>query len=135
MTDSKAAGRTIRQLQERLAAHEAKALVARGTVAGDRVVVVEALDGWDAAGLKALASAAAEVPGVAVALFSTTTPALVVVARAKDVSLDAGAVVKALATSFGGRGGGKPDLAQAGALTGAPEDLVRTARELLGAES
>ncbi len=131
-TESKAAGRTIRQLQERLAAHEAKALVARGTVTGDRVVVVEALDGWDAAGLKALASAAAEVPGVAVALFSTTTPTLVVVARAKDVTVDAGAVLKALVAKFGGRGGGKPDLAQGGGIGGPMDALLAEARGLLG---
>jgi alanyl-tRNA synthetase len=71
-------------------------------------------------------------PGVAVALFSTTTPAVAVVARASDVSVDAGAVLKALVTTFGGRGGGKPDLAQGGGLNGATVDLLGAARELLG---
>jgi len=130
--ESKAAGRATRQLQERLASHEAKALVARGTPVRGGVVVVEALDGWDAAGLKALASAAAATPGVAVALFSAGTPSLVVVARASDVSLDAGAVLKALVSAFGGRGGGKPDLAQGGGLAAPMQALLAEARGLLG---
>jgi alanyl-tRNA synthetase len=131
--DSKAAGRTVRQLQERLAEHEAAALVSRGVPMATGVAVTEALDGWDAAGLKALALAAVATPGVAVALFSTATPAVAVVARARDVSVDAGAVLKALVAAFGGRGGGKPDLAQGGGLNGATADLLRAARELLGA--
>jgi alanyl-tRNA synthetase len=133
--DSKTAARMLRQTQEHLAVHEAKALVARGVPTATGRLVVEALDGWDAAGLKALASAAAASPGVTAALFSTTMPALVVVARAADVSVDAGAVVKALVTTFGGRGGGKPDLAQGGGLNATAADLVRAAREQLGAAS
>lgn len=129
--ESKAAARTIRQMQERLATHEAAALVARATRAGDRLVVVEALEGWDAAGLKALASAAAATPGVAVALFGTGRPAVVAVARAADVAVDAGAVLKSLVASFGGRGGGKPDLAQGGGLDAASDALIAAARDLL----
>jgi alanyl-tRNA synthetase len=131
--DNKALGRAARTLQEQLAVHEAGALVARGTLAGDRTVVVEALDGWDAAGLKAMASAAAARPGVAVALFSTSVPALCVVARSQGVTVDAGAVLKALAGRFGGKGGGKPDLAQGGGLTGNTQELLGEATKLLSA--
>jgi alanyl-tRNA synthetase len=130
--DSKAAGRQMRQLQEQLAAHEATALVARGTPAAAGTVVVEAIDGWDAAGLKALASAATTTPNVVVALFGTTTPAVVVVARSAGVPVDAAGVVTSLVGTFGGRGGGKPDLAQAGGLNGATADLVHAAKALLG---
>ena len=129
--ENKALQRSVRDAQASLAGFEAKALVARGTRAGDRVVVVEALEGWDAQGLKAMATAAAAEPGVAVALFTTAQPALVVVARAADVKADAGAVLKALVAKFGGKGGGKPDLAQGGGLSGPPHDLKDAARSLL----
>jgi alanyl-tRNA synthetase len=131
-SDAKTLQRTIRGLQEQLAVHEASALVARGEHAGDRVIVVEALDGWDAAGLKSLAAAAsAAEPRSAIALFTSTSPALVVIARGKEGRVDAAAVLKALTGRFGGRGGGKPDLARGGGLIGAAANLVAAARELL----
>ena len=113
--------------------HVGADLVARATRAGDRVVVVEALEGWEAAGLKAVAAAVAATPGGCAAVFSSTTPMLVVVARAADVSLDAGAVLKALTAEFGGKGGGKPDMAQGGGLTGDPASILAAARRALGA--
>jgi alanyl-tRNA synthetase len=132
--ENKTLARTIRGLQEQLAAHEARAAVARGVRSGGRLLVIEALDGWDAQGLKALAVAAAREPGSAVALFTTASPALVVVARHPDTGVDAGGVLKALVSRFGGRGGGKPDLAQGGGLSGSREDLTAAARELLRGE-
>lgn len=132
--EQKALGRTMRAMQEQLAGHEAAALVRRGATVGSHVVIAEAIDGWDAAGLKTLAAAAAATPGVAIALFSQTQPALVVVARAADVTdVDAGAIVRALVEQFGGKGGGKPDLAQGGGLSGATESLVEAALALLSA--
>jgi alanyl-tRNA synthetase len=116
--------RTVRELQERLAAHEAAALVRRARSVGPARVVVEALDGWDQAGLKALASAAAAEAGVVAALLSAGDPALAVIARAPDVSLDAAAVLKALVQRFGGKGGGKPEMAQGGGLAGARPEMA-----------
>ncbi len=132
-TENKGLGRTIRGFQEQLAIHEARALVARGARLGSRLVVVEALEGWDARGLKALAVTAAQEPGVAVALFSRTSPALVVVARHPDTGLHASAVLEALVAKFGGKGGGQPDLAQGGGLARSVEELMAAARELLEA--
>jgi alanyl-tRNA synthetase len=130
--ESKTLQRTIRGLQEQLATHEAAALVARGTRIDDRLVIVEALDGWDATGLKAMAAAAAaHEPRALIALFTTTSPALVVVARGKDAPVDASAVLKALVGKFGGKGGGKPDLAQGGGLAGAAQELTDAAHSLL----
>jgi alanyl-tRNA synthetase len=130
--ESKSLQRTIRQLQEQLAVHEARALVARGERAGDRVLVAESLDGWDAAGLKALAAAAAaQEPRAAVALFNASTPALAVVARGQDAGVDAAAVLKALVARFGGKGGGRPDLAQGGGLSGDVSEILAAARDLL----
>jgi alanyl-tRNA synthetase len=129
--EHKAVQRALRTAQEKLAGYEARALVARGTRVGQRVVIVEALPDLDAVGLKAMAAAAAAEPGAAVALFSATVPALVVVARHADAGVDAGAVLKALVARFGGKGGGKPDLAQGGGLQGDAAALVTSARELL----
>ena len=121
--------RTISKLQQELATHEAARLlaVAASDAAGIRIVV-QALEGWDAAGLKAVAGAAIAAAPAAVALFSSSGPALAVVARSNGVPLDAQALLKGLAQRFGGRGGGKPDLAQGGGLAGSIDEIVAAAR-------
>ncbi len=129
--ENKALARGARGFQELLAGHVAKDLVAAGERSGDRVIVARALEGWDAAGLKALAAGVAAHPGAAAAMFSATSPALVVIARAPDVAVDAATVLKALVARFGGKGGGKPDLAQGGGLTGGIGEIVAVAAELL----
>ena len=93
--------------------------------------VIEALDGWDANGLKAVASAIVERAGYAAILASTSVPVSIVVARAPDRSIDAAAIVKALTAKFGGKGGGRPELAQGGGLTAAGADVVAFARTLV----
>jgi alanyl-tRNA synthetase len=131
-SDSKQYQRTIRVLHEQLAAHEGRLLIQRARRLPDRLVVAEALDGWDAAGLKALAAAAvAEEPLGLVILFSRATPALVVVARGAKGGVDASAVLKALTTKFGGRGGGRPELAQGGGLDADTDTLLTEANRLL----
>jgi alanyl-tRNA synthetase len=124
--------RALREAKEKLAVHEARALVGRGARMGHRLVIAEALPDLDAPGLKAMAVAAASEPGSAVALFTATSPALVVVASHPAAGLDAGATLKALVAQFGGKGGGKADLAQGGGLNASSDALVAAARELLG---
>ena len=127
--EAKAVQRNVRGFQEKLAAHEAQALLAKGSP-----IIVEAIEGWDAQGLKAIAVAvtAAKADAV-VALFTTTAPAQVVIARGSASMVDAGAMLKQLAAQFGGKGGGKPDLAQGGGLGAPSEELVRALREMLSA--
>ena len=55
-------------MRERVAVHEASALAAKGQKVGGLTLVAEALSGWDANGLKTLASAIASNPGTAVVL-------------------------------------------------------------------
>jgi alanyl-tRNA synthetase len=130
--ETKTLSRTMRGLQEQLAVHDAHALVDRGERVAGRIIVAEALDGWDAPGLKALAAAAvAAAPTAAVILFNRSVPAVVVVARGPESGVDASAVLKSLIAKFDGKGGGKPDLAQGGGLNGSAEALVAAARELL----
>lgn len=115
--------KTIKDLQDRVAQHEAAALVARAPLTGGVRIVVESLDGWDQAGLKSMAAAAAAQGSVVAAMTSAAQPALVVIARSSDVALDASAVLKALVGVFGGKGGGRPELAQGGGLAATPEAL------------
>jgi alanyl-tRNA synthetase len=124
--DAKALQRTLRGFQEKLAAHEATALLAKGHA------IVEAIGGWDAQGIKSIAVAAASAnPQAVVVLFTTSTPAQVVIARGADAKVDAGAILKQLAATFGGKGGGKPDLAQGGGLNASGAELIHAARSLI----
>jgi alanyl-tRNA synthetase len=131
--DNKSLQRALRTAQEKLAVHEATALVARGERVGGRLVVIEAVPDLDAGALKAMAAAAAAEPGAAVVLFGSAAPALVVVAAHPGAGIDANATLKALVARFGGKGGGKPELAQGGGLVGPSAELVAAARALLTA--
>jgi alanyl-tRNA synthetase len=122
--------KTIGRHQEALAVHEAARLLAAARDTDTRIV--EVLEGWDAPGLKAIASAMTVQARVAVALFSATLPVVAVIARSTGVAVDSAAVLKELLQRFGGRGGGKPDLAQAGGLTGSVDVMCAAARQLLG---
>ena len=124
--DAKAVQRTVRAFQEKLATHEAQALLAKGSP------VVEAIEGWDAQGIKSIAAAITVAdPNAVVALFTATNPAQVVVARGAASPVDAGAVLKQVAAKFGGKGGGKPDLAQGGGLAAPASELIAFTRSLL----
>ena len=99
---------------------KAQALLSPGA---RRPPLVEAIDGWDAQGLKAIAVAiTAADPTAVVVLFIISpfmAPAQVVIARVgEQATADAGTMLKQLAATFGGEAGGKPDLAQGGGLMG-----------------
>jgi alanyl-tRNA synthetase len=129
--ENKEVRRRLKDAQERLAGHEADALAARAQPIGGASVVIEALDGWDANGLKTIAARIAARPGYAVILVCGPAPLSLVVARAPDVAIDASAMVKALTAKFGGKGGGRPELAQGGGLNAPAEDVIVSARRLL----
>jgi alanyl-tRNA synthetase len=122
--------RALTALQQDLAGYRASELAASAEPTAAGQMVLRSAD-TDANGLKALASAIVSSPGFVVVLVATTRPALVVVARSKDGSVAANQLVAALTAKFGGRGGGKPDLAQAGGLDGGPEEILAAARALL----
>ena len=114
-----------------LAGHEAARLLEGASAVGGRRVVVQALEGWDAAGLKAIASALSAQSAVAAVLVSVGDPVAIVVARSQNVAIDAGKTLRALLDRFGGRGGGRPDLAQGAGLSGTTDEILAVARELL----
>jgi alanyl-tRNA synthetase len=132
-TESKELRRSLKHLQEALATYEAARLVADAPLSGSTRLVTAALAGWDAAGLKAVASAATASPDVVVALFSTTTPIAAVLARSKNVTVDVQAAFSELVARFGGRGGGQQHLVQGGGFDATAETLVSTARDILRA--
>ena len=130
--ESKQARKTITRLQSELAVHEAARLVAASPDVDGVRRAVHVLDGWDVSGLKAVASSMVAQGSVAAVIVGTASPIAVVVARAPGVAVDANAVLQQLLTRFGGRGGGKPDLAQGAGLTGDPHAIVTEARRLIG---
>jgi alanyl-tRNA synthetase len=119
-------------LQTELSRFRAVELAASAELVGGVRFVGTEIDA-DANGLKALASAVTGSPGFFVALASTSTPTLVVVARSADVAVSAQQILAAVVSRFGGRGGGRPELAQGGGLSGTPDEIVRAVREKLGA--
>jgi alanyl-tRNA synthetase len=124
--------RTLRRFQEALASHEAARLIGACEVgSGAALVIVEALDGWDPNGLKAIATHITAQANAALALFSAGSPHTVVIARSPVLPIDATVVLAELITRFGGRGGGKGDLAQGGGFGGNVSEIMRAARQLL----
>ena len=130
---SRAQQKVQETLQERLAVQEASALAAGGRKVGSVTLVAEALSGWDAGGLKKLASAITSKPGMLAILIGADSPSPIVVARSQDVAIDAGDILKTLIGRFGGKGGGKGAMAQGGGLTGPAADIIAVARELCAA--
>ncbi|HEY7475265.1 MAG TPA: DHHA1 domain-containing protein [Vicinamibacterales bacterium] len=128
--DAKDLGRTIRRLQDEVAAGRAAALRAEAADIGGRRGVLRHEPGWDAAGLKTLAGAIVSEPGTIAILVGDGTPAPVVVARSADIDLDAAAWIKRAAEALGGRGGGRPELAQGG-LGASPRQILTFAKETL----
>jgi alanyl-tRNA synthetase len=129
--DLKDSRRARQTMETELAAYRADALVKAAAAASGGRAVAQMIDG-DANSLKALALAAAETPGLIVALISASAPPTVVIARSADVPGSSKDDVAALISRFGGRGGGRDTLAQAGGLGAAPELILDTVREMFG---
>jgi alanyl-tRNA synthetase len=135
-SDAKEQKRATIALQTELARFRADELAAAAGAAqlGDGSsarTVACALD-TDANGLKSIASAIVARDGFVVVLVSTTSPALAVVARSSNVTgVSAQKVLASLITQFGGRGGGKPELAQGGGLIGSADTILAASRTLL----
>jgi alanyl-tRNA synthetase len=130
-SEAKQARKTITRLQSELAGHEAARLLAAAPVVAGVHRASHVMEGWDAAGLKAIASAMTAQGQAAVVIVGTSAPVAIVVARSPGVAVDANDVLQQLLKRFGGRGGGKPELAQGAGLTGDPQAIATAARELI----
>jgi alanyl-tRNA synthetase len=127
--------RTLSALQTELARFRAVELAAEATTVQLRdgssaMLVAHAIDA-DANTLKSLASAVTSRPGFVAVFVSTGAPALAVVARSAGVGANAQQILASLMTTFGGRGGGKAELAQGGGLIGSADDILAASRTVL----
>ena len=139
LAEAKDQKRSMIALQNDLARSRAEELAAsaeevrlKPDTSGERScrLVARAVDA-DANGLKSLAAAIAAKPGLLVVLASTSTPALVVIARSADVAISAQQILTHLTAEFGGRGGGRPEMAQAGGLGTTAESIFVAIRAFL----
>jgi len=122
----------VSALEKKLALKEASTLMSHSTKFGQTMCVVDAVEGYDAPGLKELATAITINSGYVVVLSSITSPIDLVVARSDDITLDASSLLRRLLSRFGGRGGGRSRLSQAGGLETDNSTLLKAAREMLG---
>jgi len=133
--EAKEQKRAMDALRRELARHRAAELMqsARpGTHNGSIVkVVLHAIDA-DVDELKALAATITANPGFVAVLVSASRPVRAVVARSADVTLAANQLLAALTARFGGRGGGRPELAQGGGLDAPGEEILAAAAGQLG---
>jgi alanyl-tRNA synthetase len=125
-----ALARTARSQQEALLGYRAADFQAAAETVGRFRVVLRADSQTDAATLKALAAAVTAAPGYVAVLAGSGQPAPLVVARSRDVELDAAALVRDVIAALGGRGGGRPESAQAG-VPAEPAEILALVRQVL----
>ena len=131
-TEAKDHKRAAIALQTELARFRAQELAAGAERTGVGSLVLRSVDA-DANGLKSLASAVTSAPAHVAVLVSAARPLLIVVSRSGDVGVSSQRVVAELISRFGGRGGGKPELAQAGGLDADADAVLAAAREIITA--
>jgi alanyl-tRNA synthetase len=82
--------------------------------------------------IKHLAARIAKRPGAVVLMADQSDQLRVVFARSAESTVDVAALLKRTIEQFGGRGGGRPDFAQAGGLNaGSPEEVLGFAKRIL----
>jgi alanyl-tRNA synthetase len=123
--------RQLKEFQTKLAAHEADALAATAAESNGVRLALATMPGWDAAGLKAIASRIVERPGYFVVLIGDPPHAPIVVARSANVPHDSAAILRAIIERHGGKGGGRSELAQGGGISAPAAAVLAGARELV----
>jgi alanyl-tRNA synthetase len=128
--DAKEQKRALEGLQRDLASYRADELAAGAEETATGRLVARAVDA-DANGLKALATAIVAKPGFLVVLISSSTPALAVIARSADVNVSSQTLLASLIAEFGGRGGGRPEMAQGGGLAASADAILSRVRSAI----
>jgi alanyl-tRNA synthetase len=132
-SDAKELRRQVREYQMQLADRQADALLKSAADAGSAKMVAASLPGWDAAGLKAIATRITATAGYIAVLVSDPPPSAIVVARAADLPCDSGALLRQIIAAHGGKGGGRPELAQGGGVMASASEVLDTARRVIAA--
>jgi alanyl-tRNA synthetase len=131
-SEAKEQRRNVAALQTELLGHRADQLATAPEMTARGKAIFKAIDG-DANTLKALAALSVARGGLVAVLVSTARPCLAIVARSLDVQVAANEILSELTAKFGGRGGGKSDLAQGGGLDAPAEAILDEARRVLQA--
>jgi alanyl-tRNA synthetase len=129
-SDMRDSSKLIRRLQDELAVFRAATIREDAETIGPHRVVLRTEPELDGGALKGLASAVVEGSGLVVVFTGRGSPVPVIVARSTDVSIDAAALLRELASELGGRGGGTASLAQGG-LTATADAVVEAAKRRL----
>jgi alanyl-tRNA synthetase len=108
--------KALSRASEELMTFKAGALAAAVRTVAGVDLIVSAVDSADAASLRVAAATLVKSPGRLVVLISSSQPTSTVIARSGEVTHDASALLRHLVSRFGGRGGGRPELAQGGGL-------------------
>jgi alanyl-tRNA synthetase len=110
--------RECRNLEERLLETEVLEMLQSADMFYGIAVVRRQFDDRKIEILKILAQKLTDRPGVLAILGASREPAQIVVARSREVAGDCGAAVREACGKHGGKGGGRPELAQAGGIAG-----------------
>lgn len=122
-----AARRQAESLRKRLLDAELPRLAQEAERVGGLRVLCRVLEEYDAGNMRYLAGHLTQEPGY-VALLAVTDPSpQICFARSEDVNIDMGRLLREATAPYGGRGGGKPHLAQGGGL--AAHDLARALQD------
>jgi alanyl-tRNA synthetase len=118
LEEQKALEKQLEALEAKLARSRAEELVASARQVNDVAVIAARVDGLDAEGLRSVADTLRDRLGSGVVCVGSVTDGKVSVIAAvtKDLTerFQAGRIIQAVAQAVGGRGGGRPDLAQGG---------------------
>jgi alanyl-tRNA synthetase len=114
----------IDELEAKLLDHEAAEMQLKSGM------VVETFKGRGIETLKLLAAKVCARPGVVALLADESDQLRVVFARSADRTEDMAALLRKVIERFGGRGGGRPNVAQAGGLQGSAAEVLDFAKAL-----
>lgn len=133
-TDLREARREIKTLRDRLAAAQTQGAGAAGSSGEEAGVswATRLLEDLDAAALRNAADTLLQQPGLGVAVVASGPLLVVKVSEeARSRGVHAGNLVRELAQKAGGKGGGRPDMAQAGGEAARIPEAVGAVAELL----
>lgn len=130
--ERRAAEKQRTRLLERLAEHEARALLGEAEAVGARRILLRVFPEADAGYLRLLAVRLVKEPGVQLLFASRSEPSALVFAQSPGLETDMNALLRAAVQKLGGKGGGSHDFAQGSVPGGAAlEEALREASQAL----
>ncbi len=135
-SEAKALGKLIQNMKRQLTAEVAKRLVEEALPVGGRYALVTSRLDPDTTDLAFLSRSLSEQENVVAVLgWVGNGKSHVILSRGKDVPLDMSSVLRQVMEEFGGRGGGRPDMAQGGFPgEGSLDAAMMRAKEMIIAE-